>query len=224
MLAPSTLAQWVGGIATSAAVFVALFREVFIRCIWHPRFALRIDRAKSPIEVTAPGNLRWSGDAYFLRLWVENTGNQRAEDVQVFVSDVLMQQPNKSFTPVPGFLPMNLRWSHSDFAKPEIYADGISAEMGKHCDLAAISDPSNPTLAPLPGLPKGQVSLDLALEVFPFTQSHRLVPGTYELHLKVAAGNRKPVLHRVKVTFSGQWFTKETNMFSSRGVDVELLK
>jgi hypothetical protein len=31
---------------------------------------------------------------------------------------------------------MNLRWSHTDFVEPEIYADGISPGMGKHATWA----------------------------------------------------------------------------------------
>jgi hypothetical protein len=165
-LAPSSLAQWVGAFATSAAVIVALFRDEITRLWKHPQLAIRVmleppDCVKTQASVTAPGNVTWTGDTYMFRLWISNTGNQRAEKVQAFVSDVLkQQQPNGPFKSMPGFLPMNLRWSHS-YPAPEIYADGIAPGMGKHCDLASISDPSNPTLKPLAGVSAGQVTLDL---------------------------------------------------------------
>jgi hypothetical protein len=181
------------------------------------------DCVKTPITVGVAGQpAAWTGDAFFLRLWVENSGNQRAEKVQVFLSKALREQANRTFQAVPGFLPMNLRWSHTDFQKPEIYADGISPDMGKHCDLACISDPANPT-APLPGVPAGQVTLDLWLEAFPATQSHRLPPGIYELEIKTAGSNCKPVIHRIRVNLTGQWFANQTQMFS-QGVGIILLK
>ena len=41
-LAPSTLAQWAGAIATSAAVLVALFRDWLLGLFWYPTLSLRI--------------------------------------------------------------------------------------------------------------------------------------------------------------------------------------
>src|SRR5207249_2290708 len=41
-LAPSTLAQWVGAIATSAAVIVALFKDELLRYFRRPTLRVRI--------------------------------------------------------------------------------------------------------------------------------------------------------------------------------------
>ena len=226
-LAPSTLAQWAGAIATSAAVVVALFKEEISRVFRRPKLVVRIqpiapDCVKTPIHVTAGGNLQWAGEAYFLRLWIENSGALRAEKVQVFLADVKRLQSDGSFGTVPGFLPMNLRWSHTDFFKPEVYADGISPKMGKHCDLACISDPHNPTLPPLPDSPQGKTTVDLWLEVFPATQSHRLPTGTYVLEVRVAAANSWPANFRIQLNNNGEWFTNEAKMFA-RGVGVKQL-
>jgi hypothetical protein len=226
-LAPSTLAQWAGAMATSAAVLVALFRDWLLGLFWYPNLSLRIlpeppDYVKTPIQVGNTSGILWTGDAYFLRLWIENTGNRRAEKVQVFVSKVLREQADRSFKPVPGFLPMNLRWSNTDFNNPEIYADGISPQMGKHCDLASISDPKNPTLISIPSVPAGQVTLDLWLEVFPATLSHGLSPGTYKIELTTAGSNCEPEVHRIMVNVTGRWFDDERTMFS-QGVGVKRL-
>ena len=88
---------------------------------------------------------------------------------------------------------MNLRWTHSRTNLPEIFAD-INPSMGRHCDLGSVSDPGNPTMPPLRGLDTGQVSLNLALEVFPNTQSHRLLPGCYQLEMRIVAANARPVV------------------------------
>jgi hypothetical protein len=82
-LAPSTLAQWVGAIATTAAVVVALFKEEFMRRLRYLELTVRIqpfapDCVKTPIAVGNAGNPRWSGDAYFL---------QFAKSGQIVISD-----------------------------------------------------------------------------------------------------------------------------------------
>ena len=44
------------------------------------------------------------------------------------------------FKEVESFLPMNFRWTHGHHGtnEPEIFAEGISPKMGKHCDLGRI--------------------------------------------------------------------------------------
>jgi hypothetical protein len=225
-LAPSTLAQWVAAVATSLAVIIALFKEAITRRFRRPDLILRIkpadpDCIKTPVHVTSAGNVRWSGQAYFLRVWVENRGKQRAEKVQVFLASVRRRLAGGSFEPVKDFAPMNLRWSHTDFVEPEIYADGISPGMGKHCDLGCISEPSNPTLQRLPDMVEGQVTLDLWLEVFPANQGHRLPPGEYRLEIKTAGSNCMPAIHRISLNLTGRWFADERKMFSD-GVGINL--
>jgi hypothetical protein len=150
-LAPSTLAQWVGAIATSSAVIVALFKDEVFRYFRRPKLGIRImpgppDCLFSPMTVSVEGALVWSGSSYWLRLWIQNAGMFRAEQVQVFASTLLKRDANREFKPVGDFIPMNLRWSNArDWRNPEIFAPGISRNMGKHCDLCSISDPANPT-------------------------------------------------------------------------------
>ncbi len=105
---------------------------------------------------------------------------------------------------------MNLRWANA----AQIFAD-INPSMGKHCDLGTISDPSNKTLIALPGLDPGNVSLDLALEVLPNSQSHRLTPGCYRLELRIGGANVDPIPKIVEVTFSGRWYPNVSEMFTN---------
>jgi len=220
------VAQWVSAVATSIAVYIALFKEEWLRKRHHPKLTVRIqsdspDCIKTPHVTRLPGNLTWQGDAYFVRIWVENTGDVRAEKVQVSLSNLWLQQLNGSLKPITDFLPMNLRWSYSDFAKPEIYADGISPEMGKHCDLARILDPSLPSVRQVPGLTQGQVYFELWLEYPPPNQSHCLIPGIYKLEIKTAASNCEPVSHQIDLNLTGQWFVDEKTMFS-KGVGINV--
>jgi hypothetical protein len=147
------LAQWAGVLATTSAVVVALFKEEILRRLKHPELTASIE-AKHPYCIRTPlqesyEGLPWNGSRYFLRLWVMNKGNSRAEKVEVFLSQALVQGTNGSFEPVPKFTPMNLRWSYTDYNDPDIYVDGISPGMRRLCDFGAISDPSCPSLKSL---------------------------------------------------------------------------
>jgi hypothetical protein len=216
-LAPSSLAQWVGAIATTAAVMTALFKDEVIRYLRRPKLTVRItpeppDCLLSPITVSGGGGLVWSGNSYWLRLWVGNPGNARAEQVQVFVSKLFRRGANREFSPIADFVPMNLRWSNSrDPRNPEIFAPGISRGMGKHCDLCSISDPSNPTDV-LDGY-RGQCVATLQLEVYPSANRHRLPPGDYVIELTVGAANAEPVSVYLGLNLTGKWSSDLSEMF-----------
>jgi hypothetical protein len=213
-LAPSTLAQWVGGIATSLAVAVALFKDAVIRHFRKPELRLRVDSAPpdcvfSLMTDREGKDLGWS---YWIRLWVENTGSVRAEQVQVFVAKVYKRDVKGDMAPVADFVPMNLRWSNArDWKNPEIFAAGISHKMGKHCDLCSIVDPAVPRFI-LKGY-EGQCVADLQLEVFPTGSRNRLAPGYYVLELLVGAANADPVTTYVELNLKGTWSTDEAVMF-----------
>lgn len=216
-LAPSTLAQWVGAIATSLAVIIALFKDEMLRYLRRPKLTVRItpeppDCLLSPITVSQGDHVIWSGNCYWLRLWVQNPGSARAEQVQAFASKLFRRGANGEFAPVADFVPMNLRWSNSrDWKNPEIFAPGISRGMGKHCDLCSISDPANPTdhLEPY----KGQCVASLHLEVYPSANRHRLPPGDYVLEVIVGAANAEPVTTHVGLNLTGKWSPDEEVMF-----------
>lgn len=209
-LAPSTLAQWVGAFATSAAVAVALFKDEWLKYRRRPRLDLRIESKEpdcllNPIVVRGPlGQLLWQGPCYWIRMWVTNEGRGRAEQVQVFVSKLYREDAKHEFLPVPGFIPMNLRWSNSqDPNNPEIFAPGISQQFGKHCDLCSISDPANPTDV-LAGY-QGHCVANLTLEVIPNNDAHRLPPGNYKLEIMIGAANARPITREILLNLKGTW-------------------
>jgi hypothetical protein len=117
-------AQWAGACLTACAIIVALFKETFIRWFRHPKLTARLE-ARHPDCVKTPLSYEgWNGSRYFLRLWIENDGNERAEKVEVFLRRAWKEQTG-SFVELPEFTPMNLRWSYSDYQKPTISTDGI---------------------------------------------------------------------------------------------------
>jgi hypothetical protein len=113
---------------------------------------------------------------------------------------------------------MNLRWSHNQNATsgPEIFAEGISPFMGKHCDLGHILDPKLRAAVgqTTPGTTIDKNTLVLDLEVAPNTNSHLLSPGNYRLELKIAAANSRPVVKLVEIRLSEKWFDDEKLMLT----------
>ena len=134
------VAQWVGALATTAAVIVALFKEDLIRLRRHPKLTASIE-AKYPDCIKTAVQWRgankekpWKGWRYWLRVWVKNGGNVRAEKVEVFLSRAWVWN-NSSFEPLTHFTPMNLLWSNTQDA----YVDGIPPDMRRLCDLGSIT-------------------------------------------------------------------------------------
>jgi hypothetical protein len=214
-LTSAETAAWVGAVVTFLAVLVALFKEELVPLWRKPTLVARIrlaapDCHKTELVSSAGGQVLWRAGCYYLRLWVENTGNERAEKVQVFASKLSRRQADATFKVEHSFLPMNLRWAHNQLGVggPEIFADGISPQMGKHCDLGHIVDPQ------FREVHANKTVLVLDLEVAPNTRSHLLAPGTYRLDLKLAAANCTPVTKTIEITHTGDWYTEEARMFA----------
>lgn len=192
-----------------------------------PQTAQRTFSAMRFNEVQRTTHTFVTASVFYLRLWVDNHGRGRADKVQVYAASLSRRTAGGSFARVESFLPMNLRWSHGPPPPfgPEIFADGISAGMGKHCDLAHIADPrSSAELGESrPDVETGTPTLALDLEVAPNSRNHSLAPGTYLLELRVAASNCAPITRSVEITFPGKWFDGEAQMFSD-GIGLKVLE
>lgn len=229
---PGTWAQWAGAIATTLAVIVALYKDWLRDFLRRPKlevsFKLETPHCHKTTIVRSPGATGYgylTADCYYLRLWIQNSGKTRAEKVQVFVSKLYRKSANGNFDQVKEFLPMNLRWAHSQ-NQPEIFADGISPEMGKHCDFGRVIAPAErysfgDALAENDDRTKTVLSLDL--EVRPNTQSHLIKPNSYQFHLSVAAANCRPVESIFELNLTGEWFEDEARMFTS-GMGIRKIK
>jgi hypothetical protein len=202
-----TVAQWLAFGATTAAVIVALFKEELIRrYIRHPELTARIDAKYPYIVRTRHREQEWRGWRYFIRLRIGNAGTLRADKVEVFLSQALIQR-NGSYEPLPNFTPMNLRWSN----RTDIYVDGISPDMERFCDFGAISDPATPSLQ---SLSDADTRLWLWLETLaPNTEWLR--PGRYKFKVLVAAGNCDPKAYWISLHLTGYWDNEPTKMLSN---------
>lgn len=195
-----TAAQWAAVVATTAAIVVALFKEELIRRLRHPTLTAKLE-AKHPFIVQTP-NIEgdYHGSRYFIRLWIKNTGNVRADKVEIFLSEALVLQ-NNSYQPLPNFTAMNLRWSYGDYSRPDIYIDGISPNMGRLCDFGAISDPEHPTLR---YLSETTTRLSLRQEALS-DHMEWLRPGNYRFKLLVAGSNCEPKAYWIDLDLKGRW-------------------
>lgn len=205
--------------ATSLAVLVALFRESLF--LWWREPALDVQcRMRSPDCNRMDVNIaEQSFPAYYLRLWVKNTGRTTAIRVQLFVAEVYLKEADGVFREVKRFLPMNLRWSHGD----KIFSDGIAPGMGQHCEFGNITPVNFPSCFPRPpGLPPNKTRLELETEAKNVQATSSLGPGEYKLRLKLAASNTRPKDVWLAINFLGDWYDSEDQMFST-GIGVRTL-
>lgn len=120
------------------------------------------------------------------------------------------------------FSPMNLKWADVHF----IYFPSIAPEMGKHCDLGHIVDPTCRSLlhedVPSLGLTDQQTSLAFDVMVVPNHRGHIIGPGKYQLDILVAAENVRPIRRTIAIVLRGTWNRDETKMLRD-GVGVGVL-
>jgi hypothetical protein len=223
-LTTSEWASWVEATATTLAVGVALFGQEIIGLWRHPKLNVILrpgppDCHKTEISIQkmiGQGVYEERYPCYYLRLWIENNGSTRAENVQVFAERLEKLEGHK-YVEQKRFLPMNLRWSHSGaIGQGIVFNPGISPEMGAHADLAHIPHPSLEEQVAgraVPGFKKGHSLLEFDLEVQPYQGGHLHGPGDYRLHLKVAASNCEPIKKVIGLKFSGVWHDSEETMF-----------
>ncbi|MBI3939030.1 MAG: hypothetical protein HY323_18815 [Betaproteobacteria bacterium] len=221
-----TVADWAVATATFLAVLVALFKDEVAQWWRRPILAVSVSLEppychKTILRYTVQRTALTFAQAqcYYFRLWIENQGKTRATQVQVFAARLFRRAADGSFQHDVHFLPMNLRWAHAHSrgpeGGPEVYADGISPKMGKHCDLGHVIDPANRTECGenIEGVSPTSPLFALDLEFPPNTGSHLLAPGTYRLELQIAAANARPVTKLLEITIAGSWSDDERIMF-----------
>ena len=166
---------------------------------------------KTPIIVQGNKGV-WTGEAYYVRAGVANAGRSRAEKVQVYAARLAVAGADRTYTDVPGFIPLNVKWSNSPHGSGSPILDGISPKMAAFCDLVGLTDPANP----YQGRPKhAQPNVTIAqlqLEVDPLSGSNLLAPGTYRLTLRIAAANASPIDKVFEFTHTGAWFPDDSRM------------
>jgi len=210
----AAIAGWLVAIGTLVLAVVAIFQETIRGWFYRPRFRVSV-KTEPPDCVAVPIN-RLDGtlvaNSIYLRLWVENVGNATARNVEVYAKELRRRRADMKWERVASFPPMNLKWANLG----AIYFPSIAPEMGKHCDVAHIVDPTKRHLlqeeAPALSLTNQQSSLAFDLMAAPNHRGHIVAPGDYQLDILVAADNVRPKRGLVTINLRGPWHTDETTM------------
>jgi hypothetical protein len=204
---------------------VAIFQDTIRGWFYTPEFRVSV-KTEPPDCVAVPFGPLPNGtmvDAYYLRLWIENTGNATAKNAEVYADELRRQRLDETWELVKAFPPMNLVWANLR----AVYFPAIAPKMGKHCDLGHVTDPTCRQLlkedAPRLGLTNQQTSLAFDLMAAPNHKGHIVGPGEYQLDIRVAAENALPVKRTIAISLRGTWYPDETVMFRD-GVGIAVLK
>ena len=135
------IGTWILAAVAVTSATIAAFQSRLSRLLVRPKLGLEVNPEPPDFHHTLVSHPSVQGapaDAYYFNLRVLNTGNSRAEQVEVFVADVLMQEVDGSFRRLTSFLPKNLLWSWTE--KP--FLDALSPGMYAFCTLGHIFDPA----------------------------------------------------------------------------------
>lgn len=209
------IATWLVALGTIVLAIVAVFQETIRSWFYRPKFRVSA-KTEPPDCVAVPFTDRegtFIADSFYLRIWVENVGNAAARNVEVFASRLRLKRLDEAWETVATFPSMNLKWAHLG----GIYFPSIAPQMGKHCDVGHITDPSRRHLlredAPKLGLTDQQSSLAFDLMAAPNNRSHIVGPGEYELDIMITAENSVPTKRTIVISLRGTWDTDEIKMF-----------
>ena len=221
------ITDWLIAVGTVTLAVVAAFQDKIRSWIMSPKLEVSINTSPPDCHKTTlryvAHNMIQEAPCYYFRLRVKNSGNGRAEMVEVFASELLRERADGTFAKMDSFLPMNLVWSH--IRRP--FFEAISPGMEKHCDLGHIAEPIRRQQIPLEdnpqlGVPSDKTIFSFDLQVLPYTYSHLIPPGKYQLALMVAAANTNPVEKRLEITLKGDWYNEEARMLRD-GIGIRML-
>ena len=212
-------------VAAIVALFIAIFHEQLSRLFWHPTLEIRFENQPPDSNLMPVTNIRSGAqaDCYYFRIRVYNTGNTRAENVEVFIEEVRRRGADSTFERWRNFIPLNLLWSH--YQQP--YFPAIPQGTYKHCDLGHIIDPGR--RQEFPGedyapyaVTQQQTLLYLALIVPPSTGIYLVPPGFYHLTIVAVAANARLTRRTIEINQTGRWFPNEPDMLRE-GIGIRLL-
>jgi hypothetical protein len=239
------MTDWITAIGTlimALIAFVAIFQDKIRSWLTRPRLEISINLAppdciktkmlysieyRGGVSLLPTDPREWPRereiDTYYFRLKVTNIGNEKAELVEVFASELSKQQADGSFKIVDSFLPMNLVWSHFH----TMLFPSISPTTYKHCDFAHILRPERREEIPgehktWPNVLAAKTILSLDTIVKPTTLSNLLPNGAYRMVIIVAAANAKAVRKTLEFTITGDWYDDEQQMLG-QGIGIRLI-
>lgn len=223
-----TTPEWISAVSVFALLMVAivaLFQDKIRYWLYHPVLNVSMDLNPPDClkaKINGP-DLANPIDAYYLRFRITNSGNKKAETVEVYASELSKKQADNTYRVESSFQPLNLIWAHYG----GIFFD-ISPGMYRHCDLARIIDPSFRSNIPHEDLSWDNVQKDKTILSFeiaskPNIPCHLWPNGTYRLVVVVAAAaNAEPITSTIEINITGSWSNNEQIMFRD-GIGISIL-
>jgi len=201
---------------TFLAILAALFKEDIVKRWRKPDLRASIYLEAPDCERCDMQLVTQEGDGpktivlapcYAFRMRIENCGQEKAEHVQVYVTEANIKDASGAFQPIPGFLPLNLQWSYSAQKGPDAFADVINPGMTRYLDFGHIIDPQmNETFGHVgPHLSPSRTTFTFFAGMAPQSGVHILKEGNHLLKLYLSASNAKRKTVTVELTVSGAW-------------------
>ncbi len=188
---------------TLALAIIAIFRDHILAWFKRPKLNVTIYLASPDCYLLPMG--RDKIPAYYFMFRVVNSGNKRAEEVEVVASELLEEAVDGSFVKRDSFSPMRLNWAYIDV--PLLRA--IPQKMYWRCNLGYIRSAN-------------RQRFQFTLETEPFHGGHVIPPGRYRLIIFVVAANAKPQKKTLEIVFQGDWYKNPERMFSE-GIRISVL-
>jgi hypothetical protein len=126
--------DWLIAIGTISVAIIALFQDKIRALLQRPKLDLSVNVAPPDCHKTPVYSKLGERAGLYIRLRVTNSGNQKAELVEVVATELSREMANKSFEKIGNFPLINLLWTHIRKA----YFQVISPHMEKLCDLGHI--------------------------------------------------------------------------------------
>lgn len=231
-LDPGGLGNLLVAFFTLLLAVVAVFQQQIHR--WLRRPILRISTTNEPPDshktalTIRKGDQSTSYGCYYSLLRVENAGRLRAEQVEVFVSEILREEALGKWVPLKNFLPQRLLWSFERMPYLASLAPGTFA----HCTLGHVLHPSgrqeasgeDPNQTNFWGkhvVTEHETVFSLDVQFRSNNLSYLLIPGKYKLRVLLASSQTKALTAEILVDLSGNWFDEEEEMLKE-GVTIEV--
>lgn len=186
--AQSSLAQWVGAIATSLAVFLALFKDVILRFFFAPKLKLTLEKPegeKSRAKVQSNGQ-ETPARYYHLKVSNSRRGVSSAQDVQVYLTR--LEQPGGPDKR------LQVRWEGNTpmrWRDQEIHPLRRKIGAAFDCDLCMVTNSGYAQILPL---------------IAPLYLPTQLSPNTeFVLSLQARSVEIDSAPLRVRIWWDGKW-------------------
>lgn len=193
--------DWVGAIATAAAVVVALLMSFVGRLL--SRAHLGIHAVSEPPDwsfgfIANPDAPDGHEPVFVVRLRVENRGPDAARNVEAVVHSVERRQSGE-WSRVTTFLPSSLRWTHiADRQLPLLVP-----KTTRHVDLGELRRTTYVA---------GDAIFLFALVPQPALAYNILHPGEWRCSVTVAAENARPRRATFEFVVTGDWDAEDSVM------------